>query len=125
MFNHMVEHSARLDRVFHSLSDPTRRDILKRVCKAPLSISEIAQPYRMSFAAVAKHVEVLSEARLLTKNRVGKEQIVKAAPESIELASEYLKKFEAIWTKRFAALENLLSEEVQDGRAPVRKRSGK
>lgn len=68
----------------------------------------------MSFAAVAKHVEVLREAQLLTKKRAGKEQIVTVAPKSIEIASQFLKQYERLWTKRFEGLENLLSEEVQD-----------
>ena len=57
----MVELPTALDTIFRSFADSTRRDILKRVCKSDLTITEIARPYGMSFAAIAKHVAVLEK----------------------------------------------------------------
>ena len=79
-FNHMVERTAQLDLVFGALSDVTRRDILRRVAKKELSVSEIASSYDLSFAAVAKHLVVLEKARLVTKRRQGKLQVAALAP---------------------------------------------
>ena len=69
----MVEQSIYLDNIFQALADNTRRDILKRVSKKPLSISELAEPYAMSFAAIAKHVAKLEAAKLVIKKREGKQ----------------------------------------------------
>lgn len=104
----MVEYSNTLDIVFHSLSDATRRDILKRVSKEELSISTLAKPYSLSFAAVAKHVAVLEEARLITKHKVGKEQIVSVQPATFAAAKACLAQYEKIWNARFDALDALL-----------------
>jgi DNA-binding transcriptional ArsR family regulator len=106
----MVEYAINLDTVFASLADATRRDILKRVIEKPRSISELAKPYKLTFAAVAKHVGVLETARLITKKRVGKEQIISAEPMTIAAATTYLEKFEKMWNARFDALDALLKD---------------
>lgn len=104
----MVERTLNLDLLFYSLADATRRDILSRVAKEDLSISSFAKYYQMSFAAVAKHVEVLVKAHLVRKQRQGKQQIVTAVPESWEIARKCLDHYEHIWNQRFEALDNLL-----------------
>ncbi len=105
----MVGLEIRLDTVFKSLADTTRRDILKRVIKRNHTISEIASPYKMSFAAVAKHVSVLEKAQLIHKHRSGKQQIISANPKTIKLATAYLSRYEQLWQARFDRLEKLLT----------------
>ena len=62
---------ADVDRIFHALADGTRRDILAHAFGARCSVSALAKRYPMSFAAVQKHVTVLEEAGLVTKERRG------------------------------------------------------
>lgn len=106
----MVEYNVNLDNVFGSLADPTRRDILKRVSEQALSISQVAEHYKMSFAAVAKHVTILETAKLITKERKGKQQIIKASPKALQVAADHLEKYRAMWEDRFTALENYLDQ---------------
>ncbi|HLZ14608.1 MAG TPA: helix-turn-helix domain-containing protein [Candidatus Saccharimonadales bacterium] len=110
----MVEQSAYLDGIFSSLADPIRRDILRRLIdrSAQYSIRQIAAQYRISFAAVAKHVQVLEKAKLIVKERRGKEQIVRIAPQTLADASNYLAQYEALWNYRMDALENVLKEDI-------------
>jgi DNA-binding transcriptional ArsR family regulator len=105
----MVEQNTDLDLIFYSLSDTTRRDILKRVSKEELSITSIASPYHMSFAAIAKHVQVLEKAKLVTKRREGKHQIISVVPKVFKKASKYLEQYEKMWNDRFSALDELLT----------------
>jgi DNA-binding transcriptional ArsR family regulator len=107
----MVEYTLSLDSVFASLSDPTRRDILKRVGDEELSVSQIAQPYDMSLAAISKHLKILERARLIIKKRQGKEQIVSLAPQTLSEASDYLENYRKFWESRYEALEDLLNKE--------------
>jgi DNA-binding transcriptional ArsR family regulator len=102
----MVECS--LDLIFHSLADGTRRDILHRLTRAEQTISELARPYAMSLAAIAKHVSVLEKAGLVRKRQNGKERLVSIAPEAIRTAEAHLSEYEKLWSARFDALENLL-----------------
>lgn len=107
----MVESNVPLDRIFGALADVTRRDILKRVSRAEQTISQLAQSYAMSLAAIAKHVSVLEKAGLITKRRSGKEKVIQIQPETIKVAAAYLSEYEKIWSARFDALEKLLEDE--------------
>ena len=110
----MVERDAYLDAIFGSLADPIRRDMLRRLMKAQYSVSQIAQHYQISFAAVAKHLSVLEKAQLVTKHRKGKEQVVSLAPQALQDASHYLAQYEALWNARFDALDQVLKEQENE-----------
>lgn len=101
-FNRSVDFSNRLDAIFGSLSDPTRRDILKRVSINELTISEIASPYAMSLAAISKHLKILEKAKLVMKRRIGKQQVVTISPAALKEASSYLRQYEKLWGGRLA-----------------------
>lgn len=107
----MVEYTTNLDLVFQSLADPTRRDILAQVSKYSLSIGEIAKKYELTFAAVSKHLQVLEKAKLIYKQRRGKERIVTAAPGTLREASMCLQRYEAMWNDRLDALDRYLKME--------------
>lgn len=107
----MVEQVLQLDSIFHSLADPTRRDILARVARAELSISELVEKYDVSFAAISKHLNVLERAQLIVKRREGKKQMVSLAPDALRTADEYLERYTHMWDQRFSKLDALLKEE--------------
>ncbi|MFO7299996.1 MAG: metalloregulator ArsR/SmtB family transcription factor [Actinomycetes bacterium] len=100
-----------VDRIFHALADATRRDILRRSLEAPLSVSELAAFYDMSFAAVQKHVAVLEGAGLVTKEPDGRKRLVHGNPETLAKAQALMEEYEAIWRSRVERLEALLSED--------------
>lgn len=106
----MVESHLALDRIFAALADVTRRDILNRVSIGEQTIGELAQPYRMSFAAIAKHISVLEKAGLISKRRSGKKKVIQIQPKTIKVAAAYLSEYEKIWSARFEALEELLKD---------------
>lgn len=106
----MVECIYDLDDVFDSLGDKTRREILKMVGNCELSISDIATNFKMTFAGVSKHIKVLENAKLIIKRRKGKEQLVRANTRAIEFASEYLKRYEQLWSERMENLDKFIKE---------------
>ena len=105
----MVEYSLQLDSIFGSLADPTRRDILRRVAKKELSVGEISKPYKLTFAAISKHLKVLEKAKLIIKRKKGREQMVLMAPKTIDAASDYLETYKKVWDDRLDSLEAYLS----------------
>jgi DNA-binding transcriptional ArsR family regulator len=107
----MVEPHAQLDLVFGSLADTTRRDILRRLAREEMSVGEIASSYDISFAAVSKHLGVLEKARLVTKRREGKQQIVTFAPAALNGAAKHLERMRVIWESRLDRLEKYLKEQ--------------
>lgn len=108
----MVEYTFELDSVFGSLADPTRRDILARVARCELSVSELASEYDFSLAAVSKHLKVLEHARLIIKRKEGKKQMVALAPGALKSADEYLEQYRLMWQSRFDKLDKLMEEEM-------------
>jgi len=104
----MVERSVTLDAVFASLSDPTRRDILRRVAREELSVGEITQSYKLTFAAISKHLQVLEKANLIVKRREGKKHVVTLAPKPLAKAADYIRKYQELWEQRLDSLEEYL-----------------
>jgi DNA-binding transcriptional ArsR family regulator len=118
-YNHMVVGlmvDERVDRVFHALADVTRRDIVVRTLEGEHSVSALARRYPMSFAAVQKHVAVLEEAGLVTKQRKGREQLVRGNVDTVRRASQLLDALEAVWRGRVARMHEILTD--PDGGTP-------
>jgi len=61
-----------LQKTFHALSDPTRREILSMLKEGVMSAGEIAEGFQMTAATVSHHLSVLKEANLVTDRRDGK-----------------------------------------------------
>lgn len=101
-----------VDRLFQAFSDSTRRDIVRKVTSAPHSVSGLAQYYAMSFAAVQKHVAVLERAALVTKEKRGREQLVRANHEGLTRARQLLDEYEAIWRLRVGRIADILAEDA-------------
>ncbi|CAL9402377.1 hypothetical protein SUDANB6_01481 [Streptomyces sp. enrichment culture] len=111
------------DRLFHALADATRRDILRRCVRGELSVSRLAEGYPMSFAAVQKHVAVLERAGLVTKQRRGREQLVRTEPEAVDRARQALDELETAWRGRVERMSRLLAPEPgPEGDGPTKGR---
>jgi DNA-binding transcriptional ArsR family regulator len=107
-----------VDDLFHALADATRRDILRRSVRDEPSVSRLAEAYPMSFAAVQKHVAVLERAGLVTKERRGREQIVRSDHDAVRRARQALDRLEAAWRGRVDRMSDLL-EEIPDPDDPT------
>jgi len=86
--------------VFAALGDATRRDILRRAALGEHSVSALARHYAISLAAVQKHVAVLERAALVTKRRLGREQLVSIDVTTVQEARRQLETLEALWRGR-------------------------
>jgi DNA-binding transcriptional ArsR family regulator len=94
-----------LDTLFAALVDPTRRAILARLeADESVSISDLARPFAIKLPAVMKHLDVLSDAGLVTRTKAGRTVAVRLAPAPLEEAMLWLKKYERFWN---ASLDRL------------------
>ena len=103
--------ASRLDSIFHALSDPTRRSILRDVARRQKTVGEIARPYHVSLAAVSKHLKVLETAELITREKRGSFQMVGLNAKPMKEAGRWLAYYERFWNQRLDALKNLLEGE--------------
>jgi DNA-binding transcriptional ArsR family regulator len=99
-----------VDSLFHALADATRRDIVQRCIRAESSVSRLADVYPISFAAVQKHVAVLERAGLVTKERHGREQLVRTDPDAVGRARQVLDELETAWRGRVGRMAELLAQ---------------
>jgi DNA-binding transcriptional ArsR family regulator len=110
----MVERQTQLDLLFHALAHSVRRDILSRVSQVECTLSELARPYAMTFAAIAKHIAVLERANLVRKERRGKEQVIYLTPQTIQIAEEHIARYSNSWNERFDQLERILAHDPKE-----------
>jgi DNA-binding transcriptional ArsR family regulator len=121
----MVERSAsarqqRLTRTFAALTDPTRRSMLDRLRRGAATISELAAPFEVSFAAVSKHVQVLERAGLVAREVVGREHRLSLVAAPLHEASDWTLDYRAFWETRLDALDAMLRATRAKPRRPAR-----
>ncbi|WP_430474876.1 ArsR/SmtB family transcription factor [Thalassospira lucentensis] len=96
---------AELNDIFAALADPTRRALLARLeGEDALSISALAQPFDVSLPAVMKHLNVLSDAGLVTREKTGRTVSIRLQAKPMSHAMEWLARYEHFWTERLDRL---------------------
>lgn len=107
----MVESKTQLDQVFQALADPTRRAILHQLLEGEQTVSALAGPHPMSLAGVSKHLQTLERARLIRRERRGREHYCRLNPRPLAQARDWLGFYRQFWTERLDALGDFLDKE--------------
>jgi len=116
----MVTHSTVvMDLAFTALGHGTRRAILERLLKGPATVGELAAAFTVSRPAITKHLDVLAEANLLSRRKVGRERICELQPETLQAAAQWLERYRPFWASRFDALETYLQTTEGETSAPL------
>ena len=101
-----------LDRTFAALSDPTRRALLARLGnRESLSVSELAQPFSMSLPAIMKHLDVLSDAGLIAREKTGRTVACRLTAQPMEQAMEWLNRYQRFWSDNLDRLAAFVEED--------------
>jgi DNA-binding transcriptional ArsR family regulator len=101
----MVNYTEQLNRTFAALVDPTRRAILARLERDDgATVSELARPFAIKLPAVMKHLDVLDDAGLITRSKMGRTVTVRLTPHHMRPALEWLRRYERFWS---ASLDRL------------------
>lgn len=101
----MTNQLASLDRIFHALSDPTRRAIVGRLSRGAASVSELAKPFAKAMPTLLQHLRVLEESRLIRSEKVGRVRTCEMEPAALSLAETWIGKQRAIWEGRLDRME--------------------
>ena len=107
-----------LDRVFHALSDRTRRALIARLAEGPGIITDLAAPFDMSFPAVSKHLRVLEAARLVGRAVDGRIHRCSLTAEPLHQAEQWIDCYRPFWEGTLGAL----AEYVERGTGRRKKR---
>lgn len=106
----MLNQSTRLDLTFQALADPTRRGMLARLARAPASVSELAQPLRMSLPAVMQHLQLLEASGLVRSEKRGRVRTCRVEPAALAAAEGWIAEQRALWEGRLDRLETYVQE---------------
>jgi DNA-binding transcriptional ArsR family regulator len=104
--------TAELDLVFYALADPTRRQILRMVGEDTRTITELAEPFRMTLAAVSKHIKVLEKAKLVKRKKQGRIHHCSLDAAPLTKAEECIRFYQNFWNDRLDGLANYLEREA-------------
>ncbi len=111
--------SARLDAVFSALADPTRRAILSMLLEDDMAVTDVAEPFSMSLAAISKHLAILADAGLISQEKRGRVKWCKLEPDALRDASAWMKGFGQMEALDFDAFEKFLEQELEGGAEKV------
>ncbi len=103
-----------LDTVFSALADPTRRDILAMLLEDDMAVTDVAEPFEMSLAAISKHLTILSRAGLISQEKRGRVKWCKLEPDALRDASIWMQGFGQFEAVNLDAFERFLDAERLD-----------
>jgi DNA-binding transcriptional ArsR family regulator len=121
----MTNQPASLDRVFHALSDPTRRAIVSRLGRGPASVSELARPFAMAMPTLLQHLKVLEESRLIRSEKVGRVRTCELEPAALGRAESWIAQQRAVWEGRLDRMEAYVADLHSKDRQQKEKKHGK
>ena len=104
--------TAQLDQVFSALADPTRRAILAMLLEDDMAVTDVAEPFKVSLAAISKHLGVLSAAKLISQEKRGRVKWCKLEPDALRSASVWMQAFGQMEPVDLDAFEAFLSQEL-------------
>ncbi|KMW60513.1 Transcriptional regulator, ArsR family [Candidatus Rhodobacter oscarellae] len=109
-----------LDQVFAALADPTRREILRMLLEDDMAVTDVAEPFEMSLAAISKHLVILTKAGLIAQEKRGRVKWCKLEPEAMKGASVWMQGFGQFEPVNLDAFERFLETELDPGHQSAR-----
>lgn len=104
----LLSHMDKLDRVFHSLSDGTRRAVIAQLAGGPASVGDLARRHRMALPSFMKHLRVLEASEIVASEKIGRVRMCRLRPEALTTAQGWLERERGIWEARLDRLDFLV-----------------
>jgi DNA-binding transcriptional ArsR family regulator len=104
-----------ISTVFSALADPTRRAILSMLLEDDMAVTDVAEPFQMSLAAISKHLAVLAEAGLISREKRGRVIWCKLEPDAMQAALVWMQGFGQFEPVDLDAFERFLESELTEG----------
>ncbi|RRH73935.1 ArsR/SmtB family transcription factor [Falsigemmobacter faecalis] len=103
-----------LSSTFSALADPTRRAILALLLEDDMAVTDVAEPFAMSLAAISKHLQVLAEAGLISQEKRGRVKWCKLEPDGLRAASVWMQGFGQFDPVDLDGFERFLQSELAE-----------
>ena len=108
-----------LDTTFAALADPTRRAILTMLLEDDMAVTDVAEPFQMSLAAISKHLGILADAGLISREKRGRVIWCKLEPDALRNATVWMQGFGQFEPVDLDAFEKFLESELDDPKFPL------
>ena len=105
----------RLSATFAALADPTRRAILGLLLEDDMAVTDVAEPFAMSLAAISKHLQILADAGLISQEKRGRLKWCKLEPDGLRSASVWMQGFGQFDPVDLDDFERFLRTELGEG----------
>jgi DNA-binding transcriptional ArsR family regulator len=100
--------AAKKHDIFQAIADPTRRKILRLLAEKEMPVTVISKHFPMSRTAVSKHLRILSESKLVSVEKAGREKLYKLQPYALLELKEWLSFFEQFWDNKISMLQHVV-----------------
>jgi DNA-binding transcriptional ArsR family regulator len=107
----MRDRAVDFDRLFHALSDPTRRAILAMLVERPASVSRLAEPLGVTLAAVVQHLAILEDARLVHTEKLGRVRVCRLEAAGFRALELWIRRHRTAWERKLDRLGEMLAAE--------------
>ena len=111
-----------ISNTFAALADPTRRAILARLASGEASVTELAEPFKMTLPAVSKHLKVLERAGLIARGRAAQWRPCRLEATPLKSATDWLADYRRFWEQSLDRLDDYLRELQATKKKPGRKK---
>jgi DNA-binding transcriptional ArsR family regulator len=109
-----AESEDQLDLAFQALADSSRRAMVIRLTRGPASVSELAEPLKMSMPSVLQHIDVLQRSGLVHSEKVGRVRTCRLEPGPMQTLEQWIAEHRAVWERRLDRLGDVLDEVFPD-----------
>jgi DNA-binding transcriptional ArsR family regulator len=106
----MTPQSDNLDRMFHALADPHRRNMVDRLSRGPASVKELAQPGNLPLPSALKHLGVLEAGGIVLSEKVGRVRTFRMQPAALGTLEDWVAERKLNWNRTFDRLDQLMAE---------------
>ncbi|MES1156352.1 MAG: metalloregulator ArsR/SmtB family transcription factor [Alphaproteobacteria bacterium] len=107
----MLNYQDTLNSVFQALADPTRRAVVERLSRGPMSVSDLAAPLDMSLPAVMQHLSVLEASGLVRSEKVGRVRTCRIEPKTLSLVEKWVASRKSDWERKLDRLDEYLKKD--------------
>jgi DNA-binding transcriptional ArsR family regulator len=104
-----------LDTLFSALADRTRRQILAMLLEDDMAVTDVAEPFDISLAAISKHLVILSKAGLISQERRGRVNWCKLEPSAMRDVTIWIESFGQFEAVNLDAFERFLDFDLETG----------
>lgn len=107
-----------IDSILRALVEPTRRQILERLSRGPATVSQLAEPFGMTFAAVLQHLQALEACGLIRSEKIGRVRTCRIEPGGLAPLADWIAERRIPAERHLDRLGQILAESDPSPRGP-------